>query len=316
MLSIIANLLLLGIFMTKTLLVPLSFSLFLMACSEEQNASIVPVNDLMKNPTVIKVKNLDKLKTVLTPYDYTFDDWEEGLQEIPRLTFSGFTEKLNKQIEKIPVENKKSLFFRLMLPLILAANEKVLSERDVVKKSALDSPELIAIALKYRVIKEKVDTLTQENKDTLLKRVNIIPPSLALAQAAEESGWGSSRFTLEGNAFFGQWDFSGNGIKPKQQRKELGNYGIARFKSPLASVEGYMLNINTTSAYQSLRDLRATHVKQKKKVSGLLLAGTLIKYSERGEAYIKSLRHLIQYNKLSTTDEAYLSGNQLIYLEF
>ncbi|TEW45329.1 glucosaminidase domain-containing protein [Psychromonas algicola] len=302
--------------MTTKLLIPLSFSLFLMACSEEQDTTTVPVNDLMKNPTVIKVKNLEKLKTVLTPYDYTFDDWEEGLQEVPRLTFSGFTKQLNEQIEKIPVENKKSVFFRLMLPLILAANEKILHEREVVKTSALDSPELVAIALKYRVIKETVDTLTQANKDTLLKRVNIIPPSLALAQAAEESGWGSSRFTLEGNAFFGQWDFSGNGIKPKQQRKELGNYGIARFKSPLASVEGYMLNINTTSAYQSLRDLRATQIKQKKPLSGLLLAGTLLKYSERGEAYIKGLRHLIRYNKLSAMDEAYLSGNQLIYLEF
>jgi len=302
--------------MIKKWLITLSFSLCLQACIEEQDSTIGPVNDLMKNPTVIKVNNLEKLRAALVPYDYTFDDWEEGLQEIPRITFSGFTKKWNEEVEKIPVENKKSLFFRLMLPLVLAANEKVLNEREVVKTNPLDSPELIAIALKYRVIKEKVDTLTQENKETLLKRVNIIPPSLALAQAAEESGWGSSRFTLEGNAFFGQWDFSGNGIKPKQQRKELGNYGIARFKSPLASVEGYMLNINTTSAYQALRDLRTTQVKQKKQLSGLLLAGTLHKYSERGEAYIKSLRHLIRYNKLSATDEVYLSGNRLIYLEF
>lgn len=302
--------------MIKKLLITLNFSLFLFACSEDSDMSTVPVNKLMKNPTVIKVKNLDELRTALASHNYTFDDWEAGAQEIPRITFSGFTKKWNEEVEQIPVANKKSLFFRLMLPLVLAANEKVLNEREVVKTNPLDSSELIAIALKYRVINEKVDTLTQENKETLLKRVNIIPPSLALAQAAEESGWGSSRFTLEGNAFFGQWDFSGNGIKPKQQRKELGNYGIARFKSPLASVEGYMLNINTTSAYQSLRDLRATQVKQNKQLSGLQLAGTLLKYSERGEAYIKSLRHLIRYNKLSVMDKAYLSGNRLIYLEF
>jgi len=302
--------------MTKTLLLPISFIFFLVACSEEQSAAIVPVNELMKNPTTIKVEDLSKLKTVLQEYDYTFDDWEKGLQEVPRLTFSGFTAEWNEQLEAVPVENKKSVFFRLMLPLILAANEKVLSEREVVKTSTLDSPTLIALAHKYRVLKEESTSLTEQQKATLLKRVNIIPPSLALAQAAEESGWGSSRFTIEGNAFFGQWDFSGNGIKPKQQRKELGNYGIARFKSPLASVEGYILNINTTSAYQALRDLRAKQVKQNKTLSGLLLASTLIKYSERGEAYIKGLRHLIQYNKLSAMDEAYLSGNRLIYLEF
>ncbi|EGM71558.1 glucosaminidase domain-containing protein [Shewanella sp. HN-41] len=75
-------------------------------------------------------------------------------------------------------------------------------------------------------------------------------PSLVLAQAAEESGWATSRFTVEGNAYFGQWDFSGKGMKPRQQRKALGNYGVAQFDTPLESVEGYLLNLNTSNAYQ------------------------------------------------------------------
>jgi len=141
-----------------------------------------------------------------------------------------------------------------------------------------------------------------------------MPPSLALAQAAEESGWATSRFTEEGNAFFGQWDFSGKGITPKQQRKELGNYGLARFSSPLASVEGYMLNINITGAYKKLRVLRAKLRNENKAITGLELAGTLDKYSERGQAYIDGLRSMIRYNKLEGVDDAYLSDTILIKL--
>ena len=125
-----------------------------------------------------------------------------------------------------------------------------------------------------------------------------MPPSLALAQAAEESGWATSRFTIEGNAFFGQWDFSGKGMVPKQQRKELGNYGLAKFDTPLASVKGYMLNINTTSAYQKLRDKRQKLRKNNQAITGLALVDTLDKYSERGQAYIDSITEMITYNRL------------------
>ena len=156
--------------------------------------------------------------------------------------------------------------------------------------------------------------MDEEKRARLMIQVDIIPPSLALAQAAEESGWGTSRFTAEGNAFFGQWDFSGNGMTPKQQRKELGDYGLARFDSPLASVEGYMKNINTTGAYEKLRLLRANLRKNNKKITGMELAGTLDKYSERGQAYIDGLRDMISYNKLQDVDEAYLSEDKLIHL--
>jgi uncharacterized FlgJ-related protein len=135
-----------------------------------------------------------------------------------------------------------------------------------------------------------------------------------LAQAAKESGWGTSRFTSEGNAFFGQWDFSGNGMIPKHQRKELGNYGLARFESPLGSVEGYLLNINTHKAYKKLRNLRANIRKEKRTLSGIELASTLDKYSEQGQAYIDDIISMIKYNNLQHVDEAYLSNKHLIKL--
>ena len=103
-------------------------------------------------------------------------------------------------------------------------------------------------------------------------------------------------------------------MTPKQQRKELGDYGLARFDSPLASVEGYMKNINTTGAYEKLRVLRAQLRADDKDITGMEIAGTLDKYSERGQAYIDGLREMISYNKLQDVDEAYLSEEKLIHL--
>jgi len=302
--------------MLKRWWVLIGLSVFLFACSEEGPQQGSVNTHSLADPTTIKIDNLTSLNQVLSPYQYTFDDWQKGITSVPVLTFSGFTQRWITLVEKGPVEQKKSAFFRLMLPLVLIANERILAERQQIQGSDLSSPDLIAIALKYRVIKDPVDALTEVQKTQLLKRVNIIPPSLALAQAAEESGWGSSRFTLEGNAFFGQWDFSGKGMKPKQQRQGLGNYGVARFKTPLASVQGYMLNINISHAYQQLRDVRANLLKQDKQVSGHALAETLINYSERGKDYVASLQHLIDYNVLHHTDQSFLADNDPIYLVF
>ena len=203
------------------------------------------------------------------------------------------------------------MFFRLLTPLILISNEKIQNERKVIKDSPLDSPELNAIALKYHLIKNTQSKLDENLRAKLLQRVDILPTSLVLAQAAEESGWATSRFAIEGNALFGQWDFSGKGMKPRKQRKNLGNYGVARFTSPLASVEGYMLNINSNKAYRKLRNLRATLRAQNKPRTGYQLAGTMDHYSERGQAYIKSLRSLISYNKLTPLDNAKLADSPI-----
>jgi len=262
----------------------------------------------------VKIHSLDDLLTLFKKHNYTIKDWQKGNREVPRLTFEGVSKNWKKASSEIPVKQKKQVFFRLMAPLVLISNENILAEREVVKSASLSSPKLLAIAKKYRVVKGEISSLTDEQRQQLLQQVDIMPPSLALAQAAEESGWATSRFTEEGNAFFGQWDFSGKGMAPKQQRKELGNYGLARFDSPLSSVEGYMLNINITRAYKKLRVLRAKLRQENKEITGLELAGTLDKYSERGQAYIDGLRSMIRYNKLEDVDEAYLSDTILIKL--
>lgn len=275
--------------------------------------SLPTLADNDKNQFVdIEINSLDELMSLFKKHRYTSKDWQDGNREVPRLTFDGVGEEWKKTSNQIPVKEKKQVFFRLMAPLVLMSNENILAEREIVKSAELSSKALLAIAKKYRVLSDTESSLTDEHRQQLLQQVDIMPPSLALAQAAEESGWATSRFAEEGNAFFGQWDFSGKGMAPKQQRKELGNYGVARFDSPLASVEGYMLNINTTAAYKKLRVLRAKLRQENKPITGLELAGTLDKYSERGQAYIDSLRSMISYNKLQDVDEAYLSDTILI----
>ncbi|AWB67939.1 glucosaminidase [Saccharobesus litoralis] len=218
-----------------------------------------------------------------------------------------------------PVQFKKTQFFRLMLPLVLQSNLAILSERRSAATLSLKSKPFKELCIKYGVITRKAlskgEKLTSKHRTQLLRRVDIVPPSLALAQAAEESGWATSRFTLEGNALFGQWDFSGKGMIPKEQRTELGNYGLARFKSPLDSVKGYMLNLNRNRAYAKLRQLRHQNRMLRKPSTGLALATTLDKYSERGQHYVDGVQSLIRYNKLQKYDEAVLanSSSQLSY---
>lgn len=262
----------------------------------------------------VEIRSLDGLMSLFKKHHYTSNDWKNGGREVPRLTFEGVSEQWKETSSKIPVKQKKQVFFRLMAPLVLMSNENILAERDIVKSAPLSSEALLKIAKKYRLLNNEALSITSKQRQQLLQQVDIMPPSLALAQAAEESGWATSRFTEEGNAFFGQWDFSGAGMTPKQQRKELGNYGLARFDSPLGSVEGYMLNINITGAYKKLRVLRAKLRQENKAITGLELAGTLDKYSERGQAYIDGLRSMIRYNKLEDVDEAYLSDTILIKL--
>jgi len=148
----------------------------------------------------------------------------------------------------------------------------------------------------------------------LWTKVDIVPVSLALAQAAEESGWGTSRFAAQGNAVYGQWTWGKNAIVPEQQRKELGNYGIASFETLQQSICAYMLNLNTHNAYASLRTKRAELRAMDQKITGHILAGQLTRYSERGEEYVKGLRSLMEYNQLSPADDAYLSDDPPIYL--
>jgi Bax protein len=143
--------------------------------------------------------------------------------------------------------------------------------------------------------------------DELAARVDVIPASLVLAQAAMESGWATSRFAAEGSALFGQWTYGGEGIKPKEQRTATkGDYRIAAFDSPRDSIRAYLLNLNTHAAYAELRDERRKLRKAGGKMTGSALAAGLLHYSERGQAYVDELRSVIRVNHLQLADAATL----------
>jgi Bax protein len=301
---------------SPTIALALAASLLLSSCTETLNIGSMSKNteQLMAQPLLVNITSLDDLNALFDKLQYSGENWNTAGSEIPRITFKSLGKNWTQSSHELPVETKKSIFFRLMAPLILVANENILRERTIVENAPLLSEELTSIALKYNVIKDEQVVLTESMRQTLLTRVDILPTSLALVQAAEESGWGTSRFALEGNAFFGQWDFSGDGMVPKKQRQQLGEYGVARFDSPLASVEAYMYNINTNAAYNKLRILRTEMRADNSHVNGYELAATLDKYSERGEAYIKGLRQMIRFNKLEPVDDMQLSNNKLIHL--
>ena len=263
---------------------------------------------------VIRTVESHNYNDVLQLFDdigYTAEQWQAGIREVPRIEITTIPQRWQETAQTIPVSDKKNIFFRLTGSGILQANEKILNERQrlhsAIEKNDIEENEWVAaMAVKYKVINNESDKMDRKALTELRKRVDIVPPSLALAQAAEESGWGTSRFAVKGNSLFGQWDFSGKGIKPKEQRTELGNYGIAAFDSPQDSIEAYMLNLNTHRAYERMRQKRAVFRQQNKQPTGWDLAKTLDKYSERGNDYVKSLHAIMSYNKLNDADQAHL----------
>ena len=257
--------------------------------------------------------------------NYTPEAWQAGIREIPRVFFTKIGDRWgNTTSKEITVLQKKQLFFRGIAPLILRANELILKDRQRLEKIRSDFKENNPVDEMERIwigklsalykIKSSGEGLTESLVDELWSKVDIIPPSLALGQAAEESGWGTSRFAAAGNAIYGQWTWGSNAMVPEQQRKELGNYGIAAFESLQESVSSYMLNLNTHNAYSDLRNKRAELRESGQKITGSILAEQLTKYSERGEEYVKGLKSLMEYNRLDPADDAYLSDGPPIFL--
>ena len=204
------------------------------------------------------------------------------------------------------VKEKKEQFFQFMLPKIRLANTKIRVERsslqDVFDRNKdeliltdADKKFLGALKLKYK-ISEELEALDSIN--ALLTKIDEVPASLVLAQSANESGWGTSRFAIEARNMFGIWCFrEGCGIKPLQ-RAAGKKYEVAKYETIQASVEAYMLNINSHPAYRELRRIRSEARADNSYLSGMALAEGLETYSARGEQYVKEIKQLIRINKL------------------
>ena len=199
---------------------------------------------------------------------------------------------------------RKTAFFGYFEPLVADVNKEILADRAQVKEvctaDAENNAALSDLAVKYRV--DKTDVEAESLCTVLLRRVDIVPASLALAQAANESAWGTSRFAQQGNNFFGQWCFvKGCGIVPNDRGQDQ-VHEVADFRSPRDSVASYMMNLNSHDAYRSLRNIRQSLRKQDANITGIELSHGLNSYSERGEEYGKELRSMINFNKLTQYD--------------
>ncbi len=192
---------------------------------------------------------------------------------------------------------KKETFIKIVLPLIVAENEKILEDRNklILLAKKKFTTDLEKQWLRQKLLEYKVK---KGDLDKLLVRMDIIPTSIALAQAAKESGWGTSRFALEGNAIFGQWTFSGQGIAPLD-RESNKNHKVLKFPILRASVKAYQNNLNTHKSYSKFRQKRASLRDKNKKIKGLELTETLNNYAQTGSEYTKILNQIIKQNRLT-----------------
>ncbi len=192
------------------------------------------------------------------------------------------------------VKQKKQAFFDFIYQHALTENQAIMRERAIIRANT-EKTRIKALCDKYSKDCETVDAVKRE---ALLSRIDVIPPSLILAQAANESAWGTSRFATQANNYFGQWCSSkGCGLVPLR-RNTGSTHEVRKFTHAQASVRSYLMNINTGRAYQSIRDMREKARTQSQTLSGIELAAGLKQYSERGQAYVEELRSMIRYNKL------------------
>jgi len=218
--------------------------------------------------------------------------------------------KLPKDLKSLGnTKKKRELFIKIILPLILNENEKITRDREklfnMLNKSFNTAGERVSLKRRFKEYKIEDKDLAK-----LKMRMDVIPVSLAIAQAANESGWGTSRFALEGNALFGQWTWSKKGISPKEKDADK-THRVLQFQILKASVRAYKNNLNTHNAYKEFRETRAQLRSDNKKMTGLNLVDHIKRYAADGAQYVKILRLIITKNSLEDFDTANLLPTKL-----
>ena len=253
-----------------------------------------------KNEDIVDPPRLDA-----TIIEQMFEDTKYDLKKIKQTKIIN----IGNQISRLPTELKhiqsvkkrKELFIQIVLPLIVEENARIKFDR---KKLFVILNKNNNSKLEREWLSKKLKQYGVKNNDlsTLKIRMDEIPVSLAIAQAAKETGWGSSRFAQEGNALFGQWTWSGEGIRPAAIDKGA-KHKVAKFKILKASVKAYQRNLNTHPSYKSFRKERAIQRDNDGKLNSLKLVIYLDKYAETGVEYTKILKKIIRQNSLSDYDD-------------
>ena len=244
--------------------------------------------------------NASTIKQLFEDTNYTLNDVrEKKLVKPVALTL------LPNEIKKIEnTKKRKEFFIQIVLPLVLQENNNIRLDRKRLF-SIINKSNNTKIEKKWLEKKYKQYGVLSKDLSILKIRMDEIPVSLAIAQAAKETGWGTSRFALEGNALFGQWTWSGEGLKPKDSDKNTG-HKVMRFNVLQASVRAYQRNLNTHSSYKGFRQARAQLRDAGKSLDSLILSKFLKTYAETGEKYVEVLQQIIKQNNLKDFDDAKL----------
>ena len=274
---------------------------------EASTGESINENDLLIDIFSLNDLETDTVRLNASTIKQLFEDTNYKLKEVreTKLVKPVALTLLPQEIKMIEnTQQRKEFFIQIILPLILKENNNIKLDRKrlftIINKSSNSN-------LEKKWLKKKYKQYGVNNKDlsTLKIRMDEIPVSLAIAQAAKETGWGTSRFAQEGNALFGQWTWSGEGLKPKDSDKSEG-HKVMKFNVLQASVRAYQRNLNTHSSYKDFRQARAKLRDKGEPLDSLILSQYLNEYAETGNQYVEILKKIIKQNNLKDFDDAKL----------
>lgn len=262
-------------------------------------------------------RDVDSLRSNFAALDYDLATVRNGRARVPRIFVSTLPHDLPADHA---AAGRKEIFVAALLPIILRTNEAILADRKYLLRLAASGPIETMPAQERHWLEALAGRYNLDRVDLALlkRRVDVVPPSLALAQAAEESGWGTSRFAQIGNAVYGQRTWGGHaGMTPHIRARGPGSdtrFQVRSFAGIEASVVAYVRNLNSGGAYADFRTRRAELRRDGRPIDGLALAPTLQLYSTRGMAYVAGLAAIIRGNGLADFDRATLEGGGPVQL--
>ena len=275
--------------------------------SIEEGNEVLNENDLLRDIFSLNDLETDTVRLNASTIKQLFEDTDYSLKDVrkKKLVKPVALTLLPAEIKKIEnSKQRKEFFIQIILPLILQENNNIRLDRkrlfSIINKSNNSDLEKKWLDKKY-----KQYGVSSKDLSILKIRMDEIPVSLAIAQAAKETGWGTSRFAQEGNALFGQWTWSGEGLKPKDADKNEG-HKVMKFNVLQASVRAYQRNLNTHSSYKNLRKARAELRDRGQTLDSLILVNYLNEYAETGQKYVDVLTQIIKQNNLKDFDDAKL----------
>ena len=273
----------------------------------QEDDQVLNENDLLVDIFSLNELETDTVRLNAATIKQLFEDTNYTLEDVrkKKLVKPVALTLLPNEIKKIENSKKRKEFFiQIVLPLILKENNNIRLDRkrlfSIINKSNNTNLEKKWLENKY-----KQYGIPSKDLSVLKIRMDEVPVSLALAQAAKETGWGTSRFAQEGNALFGQWTWSGEGLKPKDSDKNEG-HKVMKFNVLQASVRAYQRNLNTHSSYKAFRKARAKLRDEGKSLDSLILSKFLDEYAQTGEKYVEVLQQIIKQNNLKDFDDAKL----------